>query len=132
MIGITGVSIAPELSLHYHDKGGSFASKVCCCCVDKPEEGERMYIDEKMRVIRWRDKKGCNGEAASHGRLKLAVVKTFQKISHDAFKDAEDAFRLARIEWEKSQPIYREDLDRLNTAVARIKSNILDNPLSEV
>lgn len=132
-IGVTGVSIAPELGIHFHSGSLSFMERLCCCgkAAKTIELDDQIYIDDKLKAMRWQDKKECNGVGATHARLKLIVVKRLHRISETPFADAERAFDLAQVKWTEAAPIYRSDLDRLNSAVARIKQSLLDNPLSE-
>lgn len=133
-IGVTGISIAPELGIHFHDKSLSFMERLCCCCGSKeariPDLNDQMYIDDKMRAMRWQDKRCENGLSTTHARLKLIVVERLHKVSEHPFEDAQKAFEMSRIQWQQPQCIYREDLDRLNSAVARIKQTLLTDPLS--
>lgn len=127
-VGVTGVSIAPELGLHFHQGSLSFMERLCCCCggdKDEPVLNDQLYIDHKMRVMRWQDKRESNGVAVTHARLKLVVLKKLHRMSHNPFDDAEKAFELARVQWSEPQVIYRADLERVNTAVAQIKDSIL-------
>lgn len=129
-IGINGVSIAPELGIHFHAGSLSFFER---CCGSKqaamPEINDQIYIDEKLRAQRWQDKKACNGVSVTHARLKLIVIERLHKISQRPFEDAERSFQMANILWEEPRPIFTYDLQRLNSAVAKISQSILNDPL---
>lgn len=130
-IGITGVSIAPELGLHFHSGSLSFFERCCCCTgtAQTLELDDAMYIDYKLRVMRWQDKREVNGFTSTHARLKLIVVDRLHKVSHHPFQDAEKAFQLSEISWHEPQIVKCSDLEKLSTAISIIKQSILENPL---
>ena len=85
-VGVTGVNIAPEIGLHFHEGSLSFVEKICCCtgcsaAPELPKLNEQMYIDRKMRLRRWQDAKCEPSMAATHARLKLMVIERFESVS---------------------------------------------------
>ena len=129
---ITGISIAPELGLHFHIGSMSCFDRLCCCSgeIPKLEVDDQMYIDYKLRVMRWIDKKDVNGFTSTHARLKLVVIDRLHTVSHHPFVDAERAFELAEISWLEPEVIKYSDLERLSTAITKIKQSIMKDPLS--
>jgi len=129
-IGVTGVSIAPELNLSFHKGSLSCFDRLCCCSTPDASSvtlDDQLYIDHKLRVIRWQDKKEVCGIDSTHARLKLIVVDRLHRVSPSPFIDAHAAFEMSSIEWDEPQPIKASDLKRLSKCVAKIKESILQN-----
>jgi len=133
-IGVTGVSIAPELGLHFHKGSLSFFERCCCCASPEPSKimfDDQMYIDYKLRVMRWQDRKTMHGFDSTHARLKLIVVDRLHKISSSPFEDAQKAFEMSGVSWSSPVAILASDLSRMSTAISSIKESILEMPFSD-
>jgi hypothetical protein len=131
-VGITGVSIAPELGLHFHEGSLSFFEKCCCCStrnVELPAINEPMYIDRKMRARRTQDVKHATNNATTHARLKLLVIEVLEPISDSPFEDAKQVFKMAKVDWKNPEILRRGDLMRVNEAMKQVKASILSMPI---
>lgn len=130
MIGVTGVEIAPALHLHF--VADSLFGKFCCCGKDDPKRHESdvaYYVDRDLKARRWSDKRGRDGIAATHARLKMLVIQRLVPITRNPFREAENAFNCASLSWDDPFMLYKEDLDRLSDCVNKIKNDILNAPI---
>jgi len=132
-LGVTGVNIAPELGLHFHDGSLSFFERLCCCGskspADLPELNEEMYITSKYKVKRWQDVKGDKCMSLSFARLQMVMIERLEPFSDSPYEDAKKAMEGCGIEWSKPRMICRQDLQCLDSKIKQVRESLLNMPL---
>ena len=131
LIGVTAVEIAPALHLHYQPKWS--IGRLCCCCgKDDPKhhEGDTLYyVNRKMKVELVNGHSGNDGQAASHARLKMVVIRALVPLTEHPFNNAERVFSYAKVGWSDPEPLYRSTLESIDRAFDRVKHELLNSPI---